>query len=433
MSADNHLSHLAGAELASLKKSSLVFKSLDGVQAPDLNLSEADLAWWRSARFGMFIHWGLYSILGRGEWVMHNEQIPAEEYAKLADDFIPQHFDASAWALLAKQAGMQYMVMVARHHDGFALWNSPGSYGAFNSASRAAQRDFVKEYVEACRAANLRVGLYYSPMDWRFPGYFHPREMPENAALMKQQAYAQVEELVSRYGPIDVLWYDGSWLAHQGTDAGAAWFWEPVRLNRMVRRYQPNVVINPRSGWQGDFQCDEGPHQVRGPIIRIPWEKCFTLIPSWGWQPMPAMPFDEIMRLMLNCFVRDGNVLLNVAPDRDGVIPADQVERLEEIGRWFTQFGESVHDTRGGPFEPVDDVYGSTYHSSQIYLHIFDGPAFSRLTLPPLPQQVLACTDLRGGTVSYEQTGQGIRIQAPASGWSPLDTVLRLDLNAEVD
>jgi len=139
-----------------------------------------------------------------------------------------------------------------------SLFASQASYGHFDAPHSAARRDLVAPWVQALRRRGLRVGFYYSPLDWRFPAYFHPREMPDNARLLKQQTYGQIEELMRNYGPIDILWYDGGWLAHQGTDADAAWFWEPDKLNRMVRRYQPRIVINPRSGWQGDFEVEEG-------------------------------------------------------------------------------------------------------------------------------------------------------------------------------
>jgi alpha-L-fucosidase len=248
-----HGQDLKGDELKSMEKYGGV-KGDKGIIAPELNLSAEQMKWWQDSKFGMFIHWGLYAIEGKGEWAMFNNKIPAEEYAKLAEKFNPQHFDATAWANVAKEAGMKYMVLTARHHDGFALWNSPSSYLHFNSFETASHRDFVKEYTEACRKAGLAVGLYYSPMDWRFPGYFKPKELVENAGLMKKQGYGQVEELMKNYGKIDILWYDGGWLAHTGTDADAAWFWEPVKLNKMVRQYQRNVVISPRSGWEGDFQ-----------------------------------------------------------------------------------------------------------------------------------------------------------------------------------
>ena len=256
---------LKGDELKSMEKYGGIMGD-KGVIAPGLRLSAEQMKWWRDAKFGMFIHWGLYSIEGKGEWAMFNNKIPAEEYAKLADKFNPQHFDANIWAAVARNAGMKYMVLTARHHDGFALWNSPSAYLHFNSFETAAHRDFVKEYTAACRKAGLAVGIYYSPMDWRFPGYFKPLELAENAERMKKQGYGQVEELMKNYGKIDILWYDGGWLAHKGKDADAAWFWEPVKLNRMVRNYQPGVVISPRSGWEGDFQCNEGGGKIHGPI-----------------------------------------------------------------------------------------------------------------------------------------------------------------------
>ena len=159
-------------------------------------------------------------------------QNPAAEYAKLADEFNPKHFDANEWARVAKAAGMKYIVLTARHHDGFALWDSPASYGDFDSMETAAHRDFVVEYTKACRDAGLRSGFITPPMDWRFPSYFKPKEPTENAALMKKQGYGQIEELMSKYGRIDVLWYDGGWLAHEGTDADAAWFWERSNSTR---------------------------------------------------------------------------------------------------------------------------------------------------------------------------------------------------------
>jgi alpha-L-fucosidase len=425
---------MTGAELKSMLKSSINFKSLGGLKVPGLKLSEEDMAWWRDAKFGMFIHWGLYSILGRGEWVMHAEKIPAEEYAKLADEFKPQKFDANEWASIAKEAGMKYMVMVAKHHDGFALWDSPGSYNQFNSMATGAKRDFIKEYVEACRNVGLRVGLYYSPMDWRFPGYFHPKELLDNALLMKKQCYDQVEELMTQYGKIDILWYDGGWLAHKGDDTTSAWLWEPDKLNKMVKSHNPKVVVNPRSGWEGDFYCDEGSHEITGKIIPVPWEKnlCIGSGTSWGWIPDdPIMTQKEAITMLVNVFVRDGNVLLNVGPDKDGVIPEEAVHRLKEIGKWMNKNGESVYGTRGGPFEPVDRVYGSTYNKNIIYLHILDMDEFRKLKLPAMETNIVKCTVLGGSEVGFNQSAEGITIDIPQELTSPIDTIIKMELDKE--
>lgn len=425
---------MTGAELKSMLKSSINFKSLGGLKVPGLKLSEEDMAWWRDAKFGMFIHWGLYSILGRGEWVMHAEKIPAEEYAKLVDEFKPQKFDANEWASIAKEAGMKYMVMVAKHHDGFALWDSPGSYNKFNSMATGAKRDFIKEYVEACRNVGLRVGLYYSPMDWRFPGYFHPKELLDNALLMKKQCYDQVEELMTQYGKIDILWYDGGWLAHKGDDTTSAWLWEPDKLNKMVKSHNPKVVVNPRSGWEGDFYCDEGSHEITGKIIPVPWEKnlCIGSGTSWGWIPDdPIMTQKEAITMLVNVFVRDGNVLLNVGPDKDGVIPEEAVHRLKEIGKWMNKNGESVYGTRGGPFEPVDRVYGSTYNKNIIYLHILDMDEFRKLKLPAMETNIVKCTVLGGSEVGFNQSAEGITIDIPQELTSPIDTIIKMELDKE--
>lgn len=413
---------MTGDELASKQKSSVVFKSRDSIQDASLKLAPADLKWWSDAKFGMFIHWGLYAIPARGEWVMHNEKIPAAEYAKLADQFAPKLFDADAWVKTAKDGGMKYVVLTARHHDGFALWDSDASYGGFCSGKTAAKRDFVAEYTEAVRKAGLGVGLYYSPMDWRFPGYFQPNELAENAALMKQQGYGQIEELMSRYGKIDVLWYDGGWLAHKGTDAAAAWFWEPVKLNTMVRRHQPKVVINPRSGWEGDFQCDEGGHSVTGPIIHEPWEKCLNLNQtSWGYTAhQNLMSKSAILRMLLDVVGRGGNLLLNVGPDSDGVIPPTHVQRLKEVGEWLDVNGEAIYGTTAGPFQPIDGRCVSTHKGDKIFIHVLDWGADRTLSLPASDHRIVSAKLLGGGTVKFSQNGGKLRLSrtgdAPANG-----------------
>lgn len=430
------LREMSGAELKSMLKSSTNFKSLGGLRDPELKLSEEDLKWWRDAKFGLFIHWGLYSILGRGEWAKFNESIPDDEYAGLADEFRPRRFDANVWAQAARDAGMKYMVFTSRHHDGFAMWDSKASEGGFTSAAHGAKRDYVREYTDACRKAGLKVGLYYSPMDWRFPGYFHPHELLENALLMKKQAYGQVEELVSQYGKIDILWYDGGWLAHSGSDPDAAWLWEPIRLNKMVRKYNPQTVINPRSGWEGDFYCDEGSHEINGKIIPVPWEKnlCICSGRSWGWIPDdPVMSFPDLIRMMVNVFVRDGNVLLNVGPDRDGVIPPAAVERLRQVGAWMRRYGQSVYGTSAGPFQPVDHVYGSTYRGNRIYLHILDYEAFEKQNLPPLPQKIEEARCLSGGTVRFEQSGRQLTLRVEGRDDEAVDTIVELVADAPAE
>ena len=424
---------MTGAELQSMLKSTINFKSLGGLKDPDLKLSREDLKWWREARVGMFVHWGLYSILGRGEWARFNEGIPEAEYEKLAWEFNPVDFDMEEWAELASDFGAKYMVMVARHHDGFALWDSPGSYGGFTSSKTASKRDFIREYTEACRRHGLRVGIYYSLMDWRFPGYFNPEGLLDNALLMKKQTYDQVNELCGNYGPVDIIWYDGAWLAHKGSDTTSAWLWDPVKLNKEVRSHNPKTLINPRSGWEGDFYCDEGSHEIKGGIIPVPWEKnmCVASGASWGWMPEdPVTDFDDLIVMMANVVTRGGNWLLNVAPDRNGKVPADAARRMREIGRWLRENGESVYGTEAGPFEPVDGVFGSTFRENTVYLHILDSKAFSQYLLPPLPHTVLAAS-YKGKALEFIQGAEGIKIKLPEGIAKEPDTLVRLTLDGK--
>lgn len=401
----------------------------DPTLAPDLLLPELKMAWWRDAKFGVFVHWGLYAIPGRGEWYMFNEKVAPEDYAKLAQEFNPRHYDPDSWARLAKTGGARYMVMTARHHDGFALWDSPASYGHYDSMHAAAHRDLIAPYVKAVRHQGLRVGLYYSPLDWRFPAYFHPKEMPENAALFKQQTYAQVEELMRNYGHIDILWWDGGWLAHTGTDADAAWFWEPDKLNRMVRKYQPDIVINPRSGWQGDFDISEGASPITGPIRSRPWEKAFSINNgAWGYTPEDSvMTTDQLARLLVDAIVRNGNVIANLGPDRDGLIPPKQAETLKGVGLWLKRHGRAVYGTRPGPFQPVDGVYGATMAGKSVFVHIVGWPQ-DELVLPPLAGKIADVRNLSGETVKWSATSDGLALSVPPASRGPAVTVIELRL-----
>ncbi|HEY0622824.1 alpha-L-fucosidase [Sphingomonas sp.] len=398
----------------------------DPALAPDLLLSAKDMAWWRDAKLGIFVHWGLYAIPGKGEWHMFNDKVPAAEYAKLSQQFNPRHYDARAWARLAHEAGARYMVMTARHHDGFSLFRSPSSYGGYDSVRSAAQRDLVADFVTAVRGEGLRVGLYYSPMDWRFPGYFQPKELPDNAQLMKRQTYGQIEELMRNYGRIDILWWDGGWLAHKGTDADAAGFWESDKLNRMVRRYQPKAVINPRSGWQGDFDVAEGGSPITGPIRARPWEKTFSINRSaWGFTPdKNTLGADEVIVLLVNAVVRNGNVLANVSPDPDGRIPADQAKTLHGVGEWLKRHGRAIYGTRPGPLQPVDNVHGSTQSGDSVFLHILSWPD-EALTVP-ITGPVHDVVNLSGAEVTWRKEPNGIRIMVPPASRGAAVTIVEV-------
>ena len=393
------------------------------------------MQWMQDGKLGMFIHWGLYAGPGQGEWYMENQGISIEEYRKLAypeageEYFDAKDFDADKWAQLAKKAGMRYMCLTTQHHDGYALFESK-YMNAFTS-KQTHNRDFVKEYVEACRRAGLRVGLYKTLINWRFPGYYditgkdcNPANRfgyataawhKENARLMKEELYCQVKELMTRYGKIDHLFWDGGWIAQKGTDAEGAPFWEsgkymdesnawpvnpyfrdyeeetgkPLGLMGMVRKYQPDIVANPRSGWVGDFTCEEGGGPVTGGIRSGVVEKCVSLAPGWGYNkrmedPGSIMPLKKVKRLFADCMVRNMCFLLNVGPDRHGNVAPLVEQRLLEFGEWVNATSEAVYGTRGGPWQPVDGQYGFCYKENKIYVYFLGGYDEGSFALPPL-------------------------------------------------
>ncbi|MGD0788967.1 MAG: alpha-L-fucosidase [Terracidiphilus sp.] len=409
------------------------------VSDPD---AAARIQWWRDAKFGLFMHWGVYSIPGRGEWVQWQEQIPVDEYAKLADQFHPDKFDPDAWAELAKAAGMKYTVLTARHHDGFALFDDPGS--SFTAMKSAAHHDFVADYVTAVRKAGLRVGLYYSPLDWRYPGFFFPGIYEPNARELRDQYHRQLNELASHYGKLDILWFDGGggdWLGFGGVHfTGGGWAarpkgerytgsfsWRDDEAVNNLRKLQPSIIINDRTDAAADFRSREGDGALGGFENKFPWELCTTLAEgAWGYVPNAKIKsLDHVIRLLVSAVGRDGNFILNVGPQPDGQIDPAQAARLREIGEWLHKYGESIYATRGGPYLPGD--FGvSTYRSKTIFLHILN-PAGATLTLPALPATILACSSLTGGQASCKQSDSGVEI-ALSGNASPIDTIVEVTL-----
>jgi alpha-L-fucosidase len=405
---------------------------------------DARLAAWRDARFGLFMHWGLYSILGRGEWVQWNEQIPVEEYAKLAGQFRPASFDAKAWVAVAKSAGMKYMVLTTRHHDGFALFDDPGN--DFTSVQTAARRDFVADYVKAARDGGMLVGLYYSPLDWRFPGFFFPDLQLQSAEAMRDQYHRQMRELLSNYGKIDILFFDGgeqNWLGFGGQWGPAAQWqkrpagqsyqgrfnWRSDQVYAMLRQLQPGVVINGRADMPEDFHSREGDSALGGFDSDHPWELCTTLAGgAWGWKTNAAIkPLRDCILLLVKAAGRDGNFILNVGPRPDGQIDPPQAQRLKEIGDWLGQFGESIYGTRGGPFLP--GAYGvSTHRDKRIYVHVLSWAGNGKLALLALPAKILRASLLGGGEVTFSQTEQRVEVSVPDASQNGLDTIVVLEL-----
>jgi alpha-L-fucosidase len=399
------------------------------------------IAWWRDAKFGLFMHWGVYSIPGRGEWVQWNEQISVDEYAKLAAQFHPDKFDPDAWAAIAKAAGMKYTVLTARHHDGFALFDDPGSN--FTAMKSAAHRDFVSAYVNAVRRAGLRVGLYYSPLDWRFPGFFFPDLYRASAMEMREQYHRQLNELASHYGKIDILWFDGGgvdWLGFGGVGFKGGWnarprgqhysgsfSWQDDQAVADLRKLQPSIIINGRTDAPADFQSREGDRAMGNFDNQHPWELCTTLTNgAWGYQlNAKVKPLHDVIRLLVGAVGRDGNLLLNVGPRPDGQIEPEQAERLREVGDWLKRYGQSIYATRGGPYLPGD--FGvSTYHDRTIYLHILNSTGIT-LLLPALPTRILGCSSITGGSATCKQASDSVEITLNGNA-DAVDTIIALTL-----
>jgi len=410
--------------------------------ATDAN-AQKRIEWWRDARVGLFMHWGVYAIPGRGEWVQWNEQIPRTEYAKLATEFHPEHFSAEKWAQTAKDAGMKYVVLTSRHHDGFALFDDPGS--DFTAMKSAAHHDFVADYVKAVRDAGLGVGLYYSPLDWRFPGFFFPDLYMDSAVALQEQYRRQIWELATHYGKLDILWFDGGgneWLGFGGVHFNGRWEarppdkpytgkfdWQDDQVVGFLREKQPNIIINDRTDAAADFRNREGDRAIGKFDNQTPWELCTTIVEGgWGYHKgAKVKPLQQLVQLLVGVVGRDGNFLLNVGPRPDGEIDPPQVERLRELGDWLKQNGESIYGTRGGPWLPGD--YGvSTHKGKNVYVHVLKVPEGGTVELPNLPARIVKVADLNGNGVSYSQDDRYTRIQVPPVSKETMDVIIRVEL-----
>src|SRR5947209_7454056 len=292
------------------------------------------MKWWHEAKFGMFIHWGLYSVLGRHEWSMENEAIPVAEYEQLARRFTPKPNASRDHARLAKRAGKRYMVMTTKHHEGFCLFDTKTTN--YCAPKQGPGRDLVREYVEAARAERLRVGFYYSLMDWHHPD--GARCANDEAARRRFVDYihTHLRELLTNYGKIDVLWYDVSWpLDVKG--------WESERMNEMVFQLQPDIIVNNRNKLPGDFSTPE--QRIEAAEAGRAWESCMTMNDSWGYQRADddwKTP-KQVIRNLITCAHDGGNYLINIGPKGDGSIPAESVAILGTVGDWMDRNGSALY------------------------------------------------------------------------------------------
>ena len=393
--------------------------------------------WFRDARFGLFVHWGLYSVLGRGEWVMYRERIPADEYAKLADRFNPENFSMDSLCRFAAENGMKYMVFTTCHHEGFAMYDSKAD--PFNSMNAACHRDFVAEYVASCRKYGLGVGLYYSLGDWRF-GIVKESDSFEKAVSMRDLTFAQVRELMSNYGKIDILWYDGGWCypsTAADTAADVARFWHAEKLNAMVRSLQPDILINNRSGTPEDFFISEG--TMGTAADKRCREACFTLGNNdnshWGYFKNETLRKSkyEVMQMVLKTISGGQNLLLNVGPDPNGVIPDWQRKLVEEIGSWLNRYQEIAYRSYAtGVSSDVNGHSGNEFcvvseNDEAVYCLLQNWPDES-MKIPVMNVEIERAELMNSdASIKWSRLESGIRLSGfPAQPPDPLCSVVKL-------
>ncbi|WP_051585792.1 alpha-L-fucosidase [Caldanaerobius polysaccharolyticus] len=348
--------------------------------------------WFMHDRFGMFIHWGLYAIPARGEWVRSHERLSIEDYHPFFQEFNPVNYDPRKWARVAKEAGMKYAVLTTKHHDGFCLFDS--QLTDYKATNTPAGRDLVREYVEAFREEGLRVGFYYSLLDWHhedYPAYgdrHHPmrdnqlyRDKKQDFSRYVEYVHGQVKELLTNYGKIDIMWFDFSY------DDKIGEAWKATELVKMVRSLQPDIIIDNRLGgnirsvnpevYAGDFASPEQIIPPEGILDEagnpIPWEACITMNNHWGYcaADKDFKTPKQIIRALVECVSKGGNLLLNVGPDAKGEIPEESLNILSEIGKWMKKNGESIYGC-GRAELPKPEWGRYTKKGNKLYAHIFD-------------------------------------------------------------
>lgn len=368
-------------------------------------MSSADLSWFTHDRLGLFVHWGLYSLGARHEWLMSRERIKQTDYERYARYFEADLYDPVEWAAQAKHAGMKYVVLTTKHHDGFCLWNS--KLTDYTSVNSACGKDIVKAFVEAVREAGLKVGFYHSLLDWHHPDFpvdgYHPRRddadvSAQNAgrdlARYRTYLHGQVRELLTEYGKIDYLFFDFS---YERTDHNEIWggkgadAWGSEALLAMIRDLQPEIIVNDRLAVRGDFVTPEQYQpstamEVDG--VKVPWEACQTLNGSWGYfrDNYNDKSVDLLIRMLVDGVSKDGNLLLNVGPTGRGDFDDRARLVLAGMGDWMDKHSRSVYGAGASEFVAPQDVR-YTQRGSRLYVHVFAWP-FEHLHLPGLAGKV---------------------------------------------
>ena len=422
---------------------------------------DARMEWFRDAKFGMFIHWGLYSVAagewngkpvrGIGEWILSNARITVEDYTPLQRQFNPVKFDARRWVEVAKNAGVKYIVITSKHHDGFCLWNSAHTDWDIGG-SPFAPRDPLKELADACAEAGIRLCFYHSIMDWHHPDYLPRREWDtrstEGAEYDRYERYmkAQLKELVSgRYGKVGILWFDGEWEGTWTHEKGKA-------LYDYVRGLDPDIIVNNRvdtgrSGmegitregeYRGDYGTPEQQIPATGLGAGVDWETCMTMNNTWGYKKNDDSwkSGADLIRKLVDIASKGGNFLLNVGPTGEGEIPAPSIERLEAVGDWMKVNGCAIYGTEANPF-PEPPSWGRITRaknddgSNRLYLHVFDWPSDGTLELSGLLSEPRAVQVLGQRTRNLWPTtrsGDTLVMYLPKEPFDPVCTVVALDL-----
>jgi len=405
----------------------LVAKAAPTVSAPSWPPADpAAVAHWQSLRFGMFIHWGPVSLTGKEIGWSRGKGTPIEVYDHLYQQFNPTNFNADDWVSIAKAAGMKYIVLTTKHHDGFCLWDTKQT--DYNIMHTPFHRDVVKELAAACKKQGIAFGAYYSTCDWyntnwpsTSPGGTVMREKSDMDAYEKY-LQAQITELIQNYGPLITIWNDVP--NRKGVDFGK----RGADTIRLVRSLQPDILINNRTGDGGDYDTPE--QRIGNFQDQRPWESCMTISAhnAWAW----CGPNDGVkstaacLDMLIRAAGGDGNILLNVGPRPDGVIDPEQANRLKDIGAWLAKNGESIYGTRGGPLKPGE--YGvSTHKGNLIYIHVLQWPA-GKLELPVIQNKITRAYLLADRKkLSFSQTAAGVSVSLPEKAPDPIASVICLE------
>jgi len=421
---------------------------------------DARMQWWREARFGMFIHWGLYSVPAgewkgekdHAEWIRTTAQIPLEVYDGFRAQFNPVKFNAGEWVSMAKDAGMKYIVITSKHHDGFCLFNS--TYTDFDIMSTPYQRDILKELSEACKKEGIKMCWYHSIMDWHHPDYLPRRDWEkdrsvEGADFDRYVDYmkSQLGELLSNYGEIGVLWFDGEWENTWNEKYGK-------ELYGYVRSLQPSIIINNRVGAaregmegstkEGGFGGDFGTPEQQIPATGLPgvsWETCMTMNDHWGYNQHDKnwKSTQSIIQMLADIASKGGNYLLNIGPTAEGLFPQESIDRLREIGQWMKINGESIYGTGASPFPNLDwgrCTQMNTPSGTRLYFHVFDRPADGKLFVPGLynkPGNTFLLADAGKRPLETSRQDDAIIISLPEEASDPYDLVVIMDIEGRPD